>query len=164
MKTKLFLITIFSLLFVFEMDGQVTFQKTYSLSGNDEGYVVQETTDGGYVIAGATNVAVGGMNDVYLLKTDVNGDTLWTKTFGGTGFHGAYSIRQTTDGGYIIAAWTGSFSNSDIFLIKTDVNGDSVWTKSFGGTNLDEGISIQQTSEWRIYHCGKDKKFWGRFL
>ncbi len=111
-----------------------------------EGYSVQQTTDGGYIATGTKDHSPS-LHKVYLLKTDENGDTLWTKSIQGTGGIG-YSVKQTTDGGFII---TGLYQNgtwvSDVYLIKTDHNGNTLWTKTFGGGKPDCGYSVQQTTD-----------------
>ena len=112
--------------------------------GDTEGYSVQQTTDGGYIITGAISPTFIGDNG-YLIKTDGNGIEQWTKTFAGTGF----SIQQTTDGGYIITGATESLGNgdSDVYLMKTDGNGIEQWSQTFGGTGNDVGWSVQQTTD-----------------
>jgi hypothetical protein len=87
----------------------ITFERTYGGPDADFGYSAQQTADGGYVVAGYTWSFGAGGEDVYLIKTDANGDTLWTRTYGGTGADNGYSVQQTTDGGYIIAGSTESF-------------------------------------------------------
>ena len=125
------------------------FQNTFGGDSLDMGYSVQQTNDGGYVLTGSTNSYGNGDSDVYLIKTDVNGDSIWTKTFGGENQDYCNSVQQTTDGGYIITGRTESYGagNKDVYLIKTDGNGDSLWTKTFGGTSFDNGISVQQTND-----------------
>ncbi|MBC8277483.1 MAG: T9SS type A sorting domain-containing protein [FCB group bacterium] len=123
--------------------------KTFGGSTEDEGFGVQQTTDGGYVIAGYTETNCLGPSDVYIVKTDENGDTLWTNTFGGSYDDYARSVQQTTDGGYIIAGLTISYGSGsfDVYLIKTDANGDMLWTNTFGGSDYDYGYSVQQTND-----------------
>src|ERR1041384_6802638 len=88
---------------------QVTFQKTYGGASTDMCYSVQQTSDGGYIMLGNTDGFGAGIWLIYLIKTDANGDTLWTKTIGGTGYDNGRSVQQTTDGGYIIAGYGDSF-------------------------------------------------------
>lgn len=95
-------------------------QKTFGGSYRDEGHCVQQTIDGGYIIAGDTESFGAGYNDVYLIKTDHKGNSQWQKTFGGSAREYSYSVQQTTDGGYIIAGYTMDDPESyeDVFLIK----------------------------------------------
>ncbi len=138
--------------------GTVIWTKTFDGVGNDEANKVEKTNDGGFIISGNTNSFGAGGYDVYAIKTDSIGDTLWTKTYGGVNDEGGYIanvnsftsyIKQTTDGGYIISSSTKSFGHggNDIYLIKTNTSGDTLWTRTFGSNNDDYGGAVLQTAE-----------------
>ena len=126
-----------------------SFTATFGGAGNDWGNSVQQTADGGYVIAGCTTSHGTDSADVWLIKTDSSGNKVWDKAFGGAGNDWGNSVQQTLDGGYVIAGYTDSYGagGHDAWLIKTDASGDKVWDKAFGGTNDDCGQSVQQTSD-----------------
>jgi len=130
--------------------GNVLWSKVYDAGDSaDYGASVQQTSDGGYIVAGGTNSFGAGSYDVYLIKTDANGDILWSKVYGGMSDDRAFSIQQTIDGGYIVAGETKSFGTGgyNVYLIKADANGNILWTKIFGDTLGGGGwaYSIKQT-------------------
>jgi hypothetical protein len=104
--------------------GDTLWTRTYGGPNDDQGNSVRQTSDGGYIIAGQTMPYSGSPYDVSLIKTNASGDTLWTRTWGGSGVDFANSVEQTSDGGYIIAGYTApSAGAGDVWLIKTDANG-----------------------------------------
>jgi hypothetical protein len=109
-----------------DANGNVQWAKTYGGTNNDWARSVQQTSDGGYIVAGETYSFGAGYYDIFLIKTDANGNVQWAKTYGGTSYDYAHSVQQTSDGGYIVAGYTQSFGAGwyDIILIKTDANGN----------------------------------------
>lgn len=130
------------------MHAQVKFEKHYGGSGLDFGFSATKTTDGGFVIAGYTQSFGAGSSDVYLIKTDANGDTLWTRTFGGSQDEYGFSVNQTADSGFIVAGYTLTTGNGwQVYLIKTDAGGNLSWDKEIGGTGNDFGFYADQVSD-----------------
>jgi hypothetical protein len=147
--------------------GVMTWSETYGGEDRDEGNSVQQTTEGGYIIVGATRFSGSDDYDVYLIKIDSSGDTTWTRTYGGDEMDMGYSVQQTfPDSGYIItgfAGGTGSFGtdNTDVYLIKTDSSGDTIWTRTYGGSDDDFGLSVQQATDGGYIITGEFGGFGG---
>ncbi|TET23469.1 MAG: hypothetical protein E3J71_02220 [Candidatus Stahlbacteria bacterium] len=113
---------------------------------NGVGYSVQQTSDGGYIITGHNSISLfEEIDDLWLIKTDSLGNTLWTRTYGAEGPDCGCCVRQTSDGGYIISGYSESLQS--LWLLKTDEAGDTVWTQSSSGWVLGRGYCVQQTSD-----------------
>lgn len=144
-----------------DSSGDTLWTRTYGGSGSDIGQSVQQTTDSGYIIAGFTRSFGAGGDDVYLIRTDPTGNTLWTRTYGDIGNDGVISVQQTADGGYIGTGWTTSFGSGgyDVYLIRTDSRGDSLWTRTYGGSQDDFSYSVQQTEDGGYVIAGQTDSF-----
>ncbi len=127
--------------------GNEEWHQTFGGTEEDFGYSVLQTSEGGYVVLGFTVSFGSGSRDVWLIKTDAQGNMQWDKTFGGNASDAGFEIKETTDGGYIITGYTESNSNGlfDVLLIKTDANGNEIWSKNIGNGNYESGSSVAQT-------------------
>ena len=125
--------------------GNKIWDKTYGGITQDEGWSVEITSDKGFIICGNTDSYGAGYSDLYLIKTDSLGDTLWTRTFGGSGGESGVAVRQLANDSYIAIGSTGSFGTgySSLYAVKADANGDSLWAKTFGGTGADFGSDVE---------------------
>lgn len=133
--------------------GNMKWQKTFGGSGYDDGFSVQQTSDGGYIVVGYT-ASFGYMSDVYLIKTDSEGDLVWQKPIGGTEAEEGRSIQETPDGGYIIIGYTCSYGTGggvdtcgDVWLVKSDSGGNVDWHQTWGGSGTDGGNGGGLTSD-----------------
>jgi len=144
-----------------DADGYMVWNKTYGGVNNDFGYFVRQCSDGGYIVAGRGNSFGGGDYDFYLVRTNADGNMLWNKSFGGSNSDVAYSIQQTSDGGYIIAGNTFSFGagDSDVYLVKTDADGNLEWNTTYGGTDYEIGFSVHQTTDGGYIVAGSSDSF-----
>ncbi len=126
-----------------------TWLKTYGGTNEDFAYSISQTSDGGYIVAGYTYSYGSGYSDFLILKLDSSGNVVWSKTYGGTNYDGAFSISQTSDGGYIVAGETWSYGSggSDFLILKLDSSGNRQWSRTYGGSNSDIAQSISQTSD-----------------
>jgi len=152
----------YSYLIKINANGDTLWTRTYGNANvHNVGYSVQQTNDGGYVIAGTTESSTSGPSHVYLIKTNSTGDTLWTRCYGSTGSDYGYSVKQTNDNGFIIAGATDSLGagGGDAFLIKTNSIGDTLWTKTYGGDSIDVATFVELTTDGGYIFTGYTKSF-----
>jgi predicted secreted protein len=141
--------------------GVIVWNQTYGGAGGDIGSVLLQTSDGGYVIVGATNSSGAGNQDVWLVKTDATGTMQWNKTYGGTGLDSGWAVVQNIDGGYTVAGRTASYGagGNDFWLIKTDTTGNMVWNKTYGGTGTEQANYMIKTSDGGYLMFGPTTSF-----
>jgi len=144
-----------------DSQGNKLWERTFGGWAADFGYSVQEMSDGGYIITGGTDSFGAGNDDIYLLKTDSQGNKIWERTFGGWDWDCGFSVQETRDGGFIIAGWTCSFGagGGDVYLIKTDSQGNKIWERTFGGRDDDDGYSVQETRDGGYIIAGWTRSF-----
>ena len=143
-------------------DGAVDWKKNLGGSGWDDGESIVQTTDGGYIIAGYSNstdiagIINKGGYDYWIVKIDNTGNITWSKNYGGTGDDYAYSIKQTTDNGYVVSGWSTSndkdiaadnHGGKDYWAVKLNNTGNIDWAKSLGGPGDDNSYSIVQSAD-----------------
>jgi hypothetical protein len=130
------------------VDGTMEWIKTYGGVADDEAYSVRVTSDSGFIICGTT-MSFGQGGDMYLIRTNRNGDTLWTKTYGGTAGESGAAVRLTADGGFVAIGNTGSYGvgYSSIYLVRTNSGGDTLWTATYGGARADLGSDVERTND-----------------
>jgi hypothetical protein len=128
-----------------DASGEELWSKVYGGRSYQEGKAISLTSDGGLVVTGSYNNGGSQSADIWLLRADSGGDTLWTKTFGGEGTQTGYSVLQTLDGGFaaVSSYWDGA---SRITLIRTDEDGNELWSKTFEGS-LQGSQALDETSD-----------------
>ncbi len=137
------------LLTKFTSNGMTSWSKTLGGGSDESGASVQQTQDGGYIVAGSTISFGAGLPDFLLTKFLSSGALSWAKTLGGGLSEAAYDVRQTQDGGYITVGSASSFGagNNDVLLAKFTTTGSLSWAKTLGGTLSDVGRSVRQTQD-----------------
>jgi hypothetical protein len=154
------LVTFFFSAFFLISQPSIQWQKSIGGSGCEESYSIQQTYDGGYIVAGSTGSfnsgdvtgSLGGW-DYWIVKLNSVGNIQWEKCLGGTNYDYAFSIQQTTDNGFVVAGKSisndinvsGNHGNTDAWIVKLDSIGNILWNKCYGGSNNEAAQSIYQT-------------------
>lgn len=130
--------------------------KTIGGSNAEGGRAICQTNDGGFVIAGYTFSQGNGYADVLVVKTDADGNQLWSKTFGGSVNDYANSVAENADGSLILAGFTSSFGSGDedVYIIKLDSDGNKIWSKNYGGSGSEIANKIIETSNGNYFIAG----------
>jgi hypothetical protein len=139
----------------------------HTYGGTGEEYLVSavQTADGGYILGGTTSSFGAGANDLWLIKTNAAGDTLWCRTYGGSLNDFCGNAGVTMDGGYFMTGYTSSYGvgNRDYWLIRTNADGDTLWTHTYGGAGIDNLYWGQQTADSGFILAGESTSFGGNY-
>ncbi|HEX5651715.1 MAG TPA: hypothetical protein VFX58_01495, partial [Chitinophagaceae bacterium] len=141
--------------------GNIQWQRCLGGSGQDYASSIEQTTDGGYIVAGSSYSNDGdvsgnhGVSDAWIVKLAASGNIQWQRCLGGSDVEGAYSIEQTTDGGYIVSGSTssndgdvsGNHGVSEAWIVKLDATGNIQWQRCLGGSGDEGAYSIEQTTD-----------------
>ena len=144
-----------------DSEGDVEWQRAYGGWGYEWASSIQETSDGGYVVAGYAQSFGAGFYDIWVLKLDTGGDIEWQRTCGGAVNDYGKSILQTSDGGYVVSGCTYSVGSgsSDGLVVKLNSAGDVEWQRLYGGVDRDYIRYIQETGDGGIIAAGHTRSF-----
>jgi hypothetical protein len=149
--------------------GNLQWQRSFGGSGSDQGYSVQQTPDGGYILAGFSSSTDGdvtgnhGGADFWIVKLDGSGNLVWQKSLGGSGSDFAFDIKLVSGGGYIVVGQcnsvdgdiTGNHGDWDFWVVKLDSTGTIIWQNSYGGTDTDHAYRVLETTEGGYIVAGR---------
>lgn len=146
-----------------ELSLNIDFAKNLGGSNLDDGAAVVQATDGGFVIVGSTKSTDGDIidktandTDVWIVKTDTQGATQWSRTYGGSGDDEGTGIKKTNDGGYVISAVTrstdgdimsGNAGFNDMWIFKISSSGSLLWEKTYGYAGNEVAYNVITTSD-----------------
>jgi hypothetical protein len=144
-----------------DSSGNIQWQNTYGGENWEEAYSIEQTTDGGYIVAGISNslynfvIGNHGYYDYWVIKLNAAGTLEWQKSLGGSFSDTAQSIKQTSDGGYVVVGYslsndgnvTGNNGDRDYWVVKLTSIGNMQWQKSFGGSKDDIATGVESTAD-----------------
>ncbi len=156
-----------------DVQKNVEWTKRYGGSKSDYPRDIKQTLDGGFIVVGYSSSEDGDIKNNYsegtfawILKLDSNGDTLWTRCYGGSNTDVAYAVEQTRDGGFIVVGYSNSedgdvkglhpgtltfyglaYPTNDAWVLRLDSNGDILWSRCIGGSGQEEAFDVKQTSD-----------------
>lgn len=135
---------------------KLKWKKVYGGSDWEFGNRIQQTSDGGYIICGGTYSYGKGDEDYFLIKTNAAGDTLWTRTFGGSNQDEAKAVTETKDGGFILTGFSMSTDTlGDFYTVKTNSTGDTLWTNKYGGVKMDFAYDVIEAQAGGYFVAGE---------
>ena len=131
--------------------GTMEWECSYGESFNSKGYCVKQTSDGGYIVAGYTNLEnYQDSGDIFVIKVDASGDSIWSRVISSPNADCAYSLTQDEAGNYVIAGIIGgsmSIDEGNIYIIKIDPSGNTIWENEYDISGRDVGYCVETTPD-----------------
>lgn len=144
-----------------DANGNLLWWKNYGTAGYDIAYDIKPLTGGNFIVSGLVENAASTF-DAFLMLTDANGDSLWTRTYSAPGIEHAVKVIQTSDNGFLFCGKMFTYANvpgwSDVWLVKTDANGDTLWTNIIGGPVWEEAMDVIESNGGYVL-CGGESSF-----
>ncbi|MGE0635496.1 MAG: hypothetical protein AB7G44_05575 [Bacteroidia bacterium] len=141
-------------------NGNELWNKTYGGTNQEGGNHIVATDDGNYLLFGFTQTFGAGDRDFYLLKINLQGDVIWTKTYGSPNYEESQEIVKVESGGYLLFGHSAAFDlNHDMYAVKINEDGDIVWGETYGGNAHDGGEGSLQDSDGNFLLLGRSNSF-----
>lgn len=134
--------------------GQPLWTRSYGGPGEERALALATCADGGFALAGRTTSWGAGGTDAWLVRTDSDGDTLWTRSYGGAGTDYALCVRETVDGDFLVGGSTGPTGTGDAWLLKVDSAGDELWSATWGGAGQDSFADVDVAPDGTLALAG----------
>ncbi len=141
--------------------GFLEWSRTYGGVEDDYGYAICPAQNNCYLVVGATNSSGSGLSDIFVIKINENGDSVWARTYGDSMQEIGYSITETRDNNYLITGTTSSYGAGgiDVYTIKIDTLGELLWSKTYGGNLDDIGFCVDATDDGGFIFAGTTFSF-----
>lgn len=138
------------------VNGEPLWNNTFGDGQEASGMSVTESEEGGFILAGSRVNPGNGTTDLYLVRTDGQGNEVWSTTLGGNGQERARSVIETSDGGIVMAGETSSSSAGlfDMYVVKLDSAGEVLWERTVGGLKSDSAYGVTETAEGGLAIAG----------
>jgi hypothetical protein len=141
--------------------GDSLWVRTFDVGAQAEARGLADVEGGGFLLAGSTWESDPVTSDVLLLRTDPDGEVIWTRSYGGSGDEECLSLIPSGDGGCLLAGWTESFGGGmrDAYLLRIDSDGDTLWTATWGGEESDIAYDVKRTNDGGFIVTGSTYSF-----
>jgi len=138
-----------------DFSGALQWARDYGGPADDAAHAILQTPDNGYIVVGETQSFGSGGSDMWILRLDANGDSLWSWALMSADEEAANGVALTNDGGFVVAGYTFDFVNQDVLLVKIASNGAFQWSAEFDNGGFDVAYDVDACSDGGLVVCGR---------